>query len=105
MIVHPPLFKLPLIVDKLLQIGAYLVIFVALVIQRRLQALAAFPSLILAQSVDGRYYERKRNVSYLTIDWQDRATGRQQLVFEMHGKRAATVWANYLEALRTAKQR
>jgi len=67
-----------------------------------LAALDGLPSLILAQSENGRR-ERKEGTSYIVIDWSDGPSRRQQIVFKCRSKMAGRMGAESFDVMRGAR--
>jgi hypothetical protein len=67
-----------------------------------LAALDGLPSLILAQSENGRR-ERKEGTSYIVIDWSDSPSRRQQIVFKCRSKTAGRMGAESFDVMRGAR--
>jgi hypothetical protein len=74
-------------------------------IYRYLETRAALPSLILTPSLDSLTPERRKDVSFLVIDWQDGPGKSQQLVFQCRGKVMGSVNARSIELQLARKKR
>ncbi len=74
-------------------------------VYRYLEARAALPSLILTSALDSLTPERRRDVSFVVIDWQDGAGKGQRLVFQCRGKVMGEVNARSIELQLVRKKR
>ena len=70
-----------------------------------LEARAALPSLILTPALDSLNPERRKDVSFLVIDWKDDTGRSQRLVFQCRGKVMGSVNARSIELQLAHKKR